>query len=261
MHWCLLSIVGVTIVGAIVRYLCRKVTSNSTVIAHVDEFIGNLFSGVFVMELGVISKLHGRYSVPLLIAGYVHLFFKFLYFGRLGGGFMNPLSFIASYYRDGRRIRFSMFFAASIVVTQFVALIASQKLALMIWAFEDESHVDAMQVACTTSMSLTHPWYHVAMYEAFGVVVGSIIDLSTPDKLKEITGAFVTMSLYVGLTHISGSFFNPIIATAFSFRCAGHTSDWEHLAVYWIAPALGMMLAWEFWLGMTKFMRKSNKVE
>ena len=98
MHWCLLSIVGVGLVGVLVRYLIRKTTSNGTVIAHVDEFIGNLGSGVFAMELGVIGRLHGKYSYPLLFAGYTHLLLKFLYFNRLGG-YGSPLAFIASYYR------------------------------------------------------------------------------------------------------------------------------------------------------------------
>jgi len=245
MHWCLVSIVGVAILGVVVRNLVRKLTTNKNVIAHVDEFIGNLGSGVFVMELKVIGRLHGRYCLSLLIAGYIHLFIKFFYFNRVGG-FMSPLSFIASYYRNGKQIRFSLFFAATIIITQFVGLVSGQHLARWIWAFEDHVHVNAAaQIGCASAMSSSYAWYYVALCEAFGVLIAVFVSAFTPAALKEGCMAFLTMTMYFFLTHVSGSFFNPIIATAFTFRCAGHTSDWEHIAVYWIAPACSMILGLE----------------
>jgi len=244
MHWCIVSIVGVAILGLVARSLARKITSNRNVLAHVDEFIGKLGSGVFVMELKVIGRLHGRYCLPLLIAGYIHLFIKFFYFNKVGG-FMSPLSFIASYYRNGKQMRFSLFFAASIIITQFAGLVAGQHLARWVWAFEDEVHVSAMQIGCATAMSSVYPWYYVALCEAFGVLVGVFVSAFLPAALKPAGMAFLTMTMYFFLTHVSGTFFNPIIATAFTFRCAGHTSDWEHIAVYWIAPACSMILGLE----------------
>lgn len=254
MHWCFVSLVIVFIFALLLRLIASKLFSNRTVLFHIDEFIGNLCSGVFIMELGVIGSTYGKYSAALLLAGFIHLFFKFFYFNSVQG-YMSPLTFISQYYRDGRRIKFSLFFVATIVITQFVALFCAQKLAKFIWSFEDESHVDALQWTCTTALS--YPWKTAALYEAFGVLIGTSVDLITPKSMKETIGALVTMMLYFFFTHISGSFLNPVIATMFSFRCDGHESDWEHLIVYWIAPVVGLTLAWEFWLGANKFMRRS----
>merc|ERR1719495_2590176 len=112
-------------------------------------------------------------------------------------------------------------------------------------------------------MSPLYPWYQIGLYETLGVVIGGFVDAVTPLGLKEASAAFLTMTLYFFLTHITGSFFNPIIATAFSFRCAGHTSDWEHLAVYWIAPAVAMVIALEVISRVDRSMRRKvpEKVE
>jgi len=254
MYWCLLTIVGVTIIGAVICQSVRKITNNGHIVAHVDTFIGNLWSGVYAMELGIIARSQGKYSISLLVAGFLHLFFKFWYFNRFGG-FQNPLSFIASYYDNGRRIRFSLFFAASIIVTQFAALYYGQLLARAIWAFEDQIHVDGVNVACTSAMSSSYSLLHIALLEGLGTLLGVFVNALTPPPLKEASGAFLTMTLYFFFTHISGSFFNPIIATAFSFRCAGHTSDWEHVAVYWVAPALAMVIALEIISGVDRVMK------
>merc|ERR1712176_365131 len=126
MHWCVLSL-GVVAFGAFVlRWLVRKITPNETVIAHADEFVGQMCSGVFIMELGVIASMYGNYSAALLLVGFIHVFLKFTYF-KHSRGLVRPLTFIVLYYQEGRIKRFSLFFAASMIVTQIVALICGQK--------------------------------------------------------------------------------------------------------------------------------------
>jgi len=259
MYWCAVSIIGVVIVGWVLRQISRKITTDPTTLAHVDEFIVNFASGIFISELRIIRTLHGKFSIPLLVAGYIHLFFKFSYLNKVGAS-GSPLSFIASYYRNGRKIRFSLFYASSIIITQFVALYSAQKVALLVWAFADQSHVDAIQVGCNTAISTSYPLYYIALYEALGVAFGTGVSFLTPPALKAASGALVTMVLYFFFVHISGSFLNPILATALSFRCKGHTGDMEHLLVYWLAPAVGMVVAFEIWLRAGSLVQGKKKV-
>lgn len=47
----------------------------------------------------------------------------------------------------------------------------------------------------------------------------------------------------VGLTglHLTGMYYNPILASAAQFGCEGHT-HWSHFAVYWIGPIVASLL-------------------
>merc|ERR1712013_183134 len=244
MHWCLLSIAVSAILGLLVRITSRKVSTNEKLHLYVDEWVGNMMSSVFVMELGVVARHYGTYSPALLAFGFLHVFLKLFYFARVGG-FMNPLAFLESVYRHGNRSPRtpSLLLFASIVVTQYLALCSGQHLARQVWAYCDHEHVGAIQLACTASVSAAYPWYYSAVCEGVGVFIAVCIDALTPPSLKELSGAGVMMTLHFFLSHTSGSFYNPIFATAFSFRCAGHTSDWQYLVVYWITPAVGLVSA------------------
>ena len=174
------------------------------------------------------------------------------------GGYMNPLSFVDSYYRNGNQMKFSLLFIATITITQYVALCTGQHLARFLWTFFDHTHVEAAQMACMSSISVAHAWYHVAVCEGFGVFTAVCIDAVTPESLREVSGGVVMMSLYFFLGHTSGSFYNPIIATAFSFRCGGHASDWQYVVVYWLAPIVAMVMALKFINGVNSFVEKKS---
>ena len=62
MHWCVISLAVAAPLALLVRSLARKVTSNNDIITHVDEFVGNVMTAVFMMELGVIGSMYGTYS-------------------------------------------------------------------------------------------------------------------------------------------------------------------------------------------------------
>lgn len=255
MHWCVVSIGAVAVVGLLLRFIVRKITTSLSIITHVDEYVGNLCSGVFIMELGVISTMYGKYTVIPLLAGFIHLFFKFSYFGynRL---YSSPLTFVCDYYEHARTRRFSFLNVLTIVLTTAAGLYSGQAFAMKIWAYEDHSHVDAMYAACTTAVSLSHPWTYVFLAEAGGVFVGTCMGFLWPVKFKAACGALLTMVLYFLFTHISGMYMNPVIATMFNFRCTGQRSDAEHLLIYWVAPFIGCVAACEFWFNTNIFMRR-----
>ena len=257
MYWCLLSIASVAVLGLLLRSVTRKLTANIRIIVCVDEFIGSLGSSVVIMELGVIAGYHGGYSVPHMVSRYIYLILQAAYF-KMTGGLATPLSFIASYYKNGKKICFSLFFIASIIITQFVALYAGQHFAWSIWTLEDRIHVEALHAVCNSPMSPYYPWYLLALCEAVGVVILMCLDAVTPPLLKVVSGATAYMTLYFFLSHISGCYFSPVIATVYSFRCSGHTSDWEHFAVYWIAPVVGMVISCELLEGKNKLMMKKD---
>jgi len=262
MHWCILSLVAVTVVAIIIRWLARKITSNNNFIIHTDEFVGNLCAAVFMMELGVIASMYGEYSFVLALGSFIHLYLKIMYFSS-NKPFANPLAFVELYYENGRQRTFSFFFAVSIILTQLAGLYSGQEFAKVIWAFEDHTHVEVMQIPCKTSLSIEYTLVYAAFLEGVGVMIGGCMDFVTPYKLQPAEGAFVVTTLFFLFGHVNGMYMNPSLATAFSFRCEGHQSDWEHLVVYWLVPCIGMILARELcWFGK-KIMHKetAKKVE
>merc|ERR1712013_567535 len=127
MHWCVISLAVAAPLALLVRSLVRKVTSNNDVTTHVDEFIGNVMTAVFMMELGVIGSMYGTYSFVSFIGNFVHLYLKIVYFMSLKL-YANPLAFLESYYNNSRQRTYTLLFAITIITTQIVGLIAGQEL-------------------------------------------------------------------------------------------------------------------------------------
>jgi len=259
MHWCILSLVVVTIVAVVVRWLARKVTSNKTVITHVDEFVGNVGTAVFMMELGVVASMYGTYSTISFIGNFIHLYLKIVYFSSLGL-YANPFAFIESFYNNNRHVTFSLAFAFTIIVTQIAGLIVGQELSKWVWMLEDEVHVEAMREVCRTSLSPEYTVLYAAMLEGVGTLIGGILDHVTPPKYQAAEGAFIVTSLFFMFGHVNGMYMNPSLATGFSFRCEGHSGDWDHLLVYWLVPGLFMVLAREICWHVGKLNASASKV-
>jgi len=261
MHWCVVSLAAVAVVALVIRSLTRKLTSNNTVITHVDEFIGNVMTAVFMMELGVIGSMYGTYSFVSFVGNFIHLYLKIVYFMSLNL-YANPFAFIESYYNNGRRRTFSLLFAISIIATQIIGLIVGQEFAKLVWTLEDDHHVDATKEICQTSLSPEYTIMYAALLEGIGTMIGGILDHVTPLKFAAAEGAFVVTSLFFMFGHVNGMYMNPSLATGFSFRCEGHSGDLDHLLVYWLVPGLFMIAARELcWFGKKMLEGREKKDE
>merc|ERR1712126_469325 len=113
------------------------------------------------------------------------------------------------YYQNGRRVTFSLFFAASIILTQLVGLYVGQEFAKFVWAVEDHAHVEAMQLVCKTSLSLEYTWQYAAFLEGVGVMICVCMDFVTPYKFQPAEGAIVVTSLFFLFGHVNGMYMNP----------------------------------------------------
>ena len=91
-------------------------------------------------------------------------------------------------------------------------------------------------------------WYECFATEMLGIFVCAFVDFNMFDSLKPITRPLMVIFVVMGFGHVTGTWMNPILATVFTFRCVGHTSDMLHVAVFWIAPLVGLFLAWELHL-------------
>lgn len=252
--WWLVSIAGAVTIGAIVHFLVRKVTSCEQTLVFVDEFIGQACSSVFIMELGIIGKEFGAPSVMLGAMVFVHFLARNAYFAYSQGLYDNPVAFAGAFYSGGRKLSASPFTMIGVVGTQIMALMAGQCFAKLVWSFADQVHVDAIAAECQSALSSEYSWQHAAFLEAVGVFVLVTVGLLTSATKVQVLVLSATATLLVTfMGHASGLFMNASIATAFSFRCAGHPGEeWKFIAVYWIAPMVGIAAAWETWLGVEK---------
>merc|ERR1711973_454797 len=81
-------------------------------------------------------------------------------------------------------------------------------------------------------------------------MIGGIFDYLTPKKYQPAEGALFVTSVFFMFGHVNGMYMNPSLASGFSFRCAGHSGDIDHLLVYWLVPGLFMIAARELcWFG------------
>ena len=65
-------------------------------------------------------------------------------------------------------------------------------------------------------------------------------------------------SVFFIFGHVNGMYMNPSLATGFSFRCEGHSGDVDHLLVYWLVPAVGMVLGRELCCFAGKFVKREE---
>ena len=163
-HWCSISVIIAGFIWWMLRKAIRVITSNDDVILYVDEFSGNLFSGVFIMEIGLIASHYGTYSIPAVALGFTMLYIRICYFK-----WENVSSFVDSYYSNGRKRIFTFFEFASFVSLQIAAFLCGQYMARLFWAFEDQTHTDALSAVCETAISSQHWWLTVAFAEFLGM--------------------------------------------------------------------------------------------
>lgn len=244
-HMCFVSVAVAIILSVVIRWVVKKTTHDKHLLLHVDEFIGNFISAVFMLELFVISSKRGSNSMESVVCGFIHLFFKHIYFmnKRLYG---TPLSFVDIFYSNRRKRLFSVFEVISIIATQIISLLAGQRFAKLIWSLsKDDFHAVALEGACSTTLSPSFTWQYAFFIEAAGIFICTMIDFFTPVVLKPLVRSCVTLTLLWNYGHVSGLWMNPVLATLFTFRCKGHSSDWQHIMVYWVGPTISFFLAWE----------------
>ena len=163
------------------------------------------------------------------------------------------------YYSNKRQRSFSVAQVIGILITQIVAMIAGQQFAKFMWQFEDHVHVARLQDVCMTTLSPSFSWQYAAVFEGLGVFLCVVIDFFTPYKAKPVVRSIATLTLLWNFGYVSGLWMNPMLATMFTFRCKGHQSDWQHFLVYWVGPAVGFLLAWEFKLVLDKIVSGSDR--
>ena len=256
-HWCSISLIVAGILWYILRKVIRVLTSNEDLLLYMDEFSGNIFSGVFIMELGVIATHHGTYSAPHLVLGFIMLYIRNIYFN-----YESVSSFVDSYYSNGRKITFTFVQFAVTVLLQIAGFVIGQYLARFFWAFGDHTHTGALGYACETAISSDHNSVSVGFAEFLGVFTMCLSAYLVPEGKRNLVPLVVTTVAYINFfffTHISGSFYNQAMSTAFTFQCKGHRSDMEFFIVYWLCPTLGSFAAWELLLaGKIKKVEKTE---
>jgi len=248
--WWLVSILLASAIGLIVRLVSRKIVPDENILVYIDEFIGQAWSSVFIMELGVVGAEFGAPSLMLGSLVFIHFFIRNMYFAYANNLYDNPVAFVNGYYAAGRKVTISIFTVVGILGTQIAALIAGQFFAKFVWQFTDDAHVDAIGAECQSALSTSYSWQHAAFLEAFGVFVLVLVGLLTAQTQVQVLTVSATATAVVTLlSYASGQFMNGSIATAFSYRCQGHPDEWKFLVVYWLAPMVGIAAAWETWLG------------
>merc|ERR1712168_234058 len=208
------------------------------------------------MELGVIATHHGTYSLAHIALGFLMLYIRNVYFN-----YESVCSFVDSYYSNGRQITFTFVQFAVNVLLQIAGFVIGQYLARFFWAFEDHTHTGALSYACETAISSDHHWISVAFAEFLGVFTICVSAYLVPEDKRSMVPLVVTTVAYINFfffAHISGSFYNQALSTAFTFQCKGHRSDVEFFLVYWLSPTVASFAAWET---MLRVAGKGEKVE
>jgi len=244
MHWCYITIALCIVLAWIIRAIAKQLTEDDVTLLHVYEFLANIISSVFVMELNVMTSEYGITSLSFMFTFVLHLFIRH-YFLLSVNGYGTILTFVDDYYINQRYIKFSLQLMFTILVTQAVGVLCGQWVGKFMWSFEDHVHVHSGQEACFATLAVSYTWYHALMLEAFGTFIGNSIDFVTPDKLKPIVRAVVTLCLFQMFGYASGLWMHPMFATIFTFRCKGHSGDLIHLFVFWLGPIIGFALSWE----------------
>ena len=241
--WCGITILSSIIATLLLRPLVTKVSKSQQALALYYEFAGNFVAAVAAMELSVIS--YAKYDVYIFFAClYIMVFLKFYIFGNMEL-FGSPLTFLDLYYAKDRKHVFTLLELLSVIVTQAVATWCGIVYTKQLWIYEDIVHKNLAEEVCLSTISSTHVWYECFATEMLGTFVCTLVDFNMFDSLKPFTRPLMIMFVVMGFGHVTGTWMNPVLASVFTFRCEGHSSDLLHVAVFWIAPLVGLFLAWE----------------
>jgi len=258
--WFLLGPVAATACCFVARLLSRKISSDDKTLIFMDEFIGQFWSAVFIMELGIIGGEFGAPSIVLLFFVFLHFLLRNMYFTHANKLYDNPVAFAGAYYAEGRKMPADPFTIMGVFATQMIALLTGQMFSKNLWAFLDPAHVEAIAVECSTGLSSAHSWQHAAALEAVGVFILVLVGLVTAQtKFQVVALSTAATALVTVMSYASGLFMNASIATAFSFNCKGHPENWVFLVVYWLAPYVGIIAANELWLGADRLKGGKDK--
>ena len=244
MWWCTVSVLFCLALAFFAKIVANKLVTSILEMSHINEFIGNFVSAVFVMELGILESMYGKKSAPFIIAFLVHLIIKFIFFMNVKA-YGSLLTFLEIFYTNRKKVTFSVFLLLSIMLVQFAGIFTGQWVTKLIWVYEDHVHVHGAHAECVSTLSSSHAWYKALLFEAVGVFIFNCVDWMTPEKVKALVRSLVILLLFEGLGFATGMWMHPGFATAFTFRCMGHSSDWEHVMVYWLGPVIGFICSWE----------------
>jgi len=248
--WCLVNVLLSLGASLLIRSLVYRLSQSTTLRELYDEFAGNFVCAVALMELFILT--FAEHSSNLyLVCMYLVLFVRNIYFTYLKL-YETPLIFIDLYYDRGRQHEFSTSEIFYIIIVQSIACIVGQSFTKLLWSFQDAVHKNAAGEACLATLSHSHLWYECFALEMLGTFLCTTFDFLMPVRVKPISRPLVLCIAINYFGHVTGAWMNPMLATAFTFRCHGHESDVLHILVFWIAPFVGFSLAWE----LRMFVRK-----
>jgi len=242
LHLSLIAVICLAVLLQVLRIVLRTVIKDAKLLLYVDEYLANIQSSACIMELGVIASVYGSASWIPISCVFLFLFTKFTLVG-IVGVVGNPLTFLMSIYTNGRVRNFSVFHVALIIAIQIGGCLSGQHLMKYVWNHMTHDHISARDAMCLTAIS--GDWIKAMIAESGCVFFSVLVDFKTPKQFKPLIAALVSVVTAVLFGHYSGIFMNPIIATAHTFRCSGHASDWQHFLVYWAGPALAVCTAFE----------------
>merc|ERR1712168_550793 len=173
-------------------------------------------------------------------------------------------AFVDHYYSNGRKCDLPIIHIAFNVVSQITGMVLGQSLARYFWsfdAFDSHSHTQALDIACRTAISGDHSFALVAFAEFLGPLTMCIAAYFVASEFVPLTVTAVAFVNVYFFAHVSGSFYNQSMATAFTFHCEGYESDLEFFLIYWVAPTLGQIVAWELLTNGRKLLGGEEKVE
>jgi hypothetical protein len=154
------------------------------------------------------------------------------------------VTFLDQYYIAGKRLTFSLFFVPLLLAVQFGGSLLGQFLMKdHIWCHLSETHVAAEKALCHTQMKGALEYAFAA--EFIGSVIGYIIDFTAPSSIHIPCRAAAIVACARTMGHLSGAWFNPMLAITHTFRCQGHPGDDKSFLVYWGAPFLAGIVCFE----------------
>ena len=236
----------------------RQITNSKSAVRCYGEFVGTFISSVCILEINIINVVYGSTSLYSLSCAYFHLFFKNIFFvkTKLHG---SPLAFIDLFYVFNRKHFHSKFEIILMICIQLIASLSGFGFIKLFWVIVDQKHINALDNNCNSSLSTSYIWQYGLLMEAMGVFLCVFVDMGTPEKMKYFIRPLMILVLIYFFGDATGMWMNPVLATTHTFRCLGHQSDWEHFAVYWLGPALGLFMVWEMKLIVKSVLKKTKK--
>ncbi|XP_058463981.1 aquaporin-11 [Malaya genurostris] len=111
------------------------------------------------------------------------------------------------------------------------------------WLELAETHEGRAFEDCSADLKVNLYWG--AIIEGFATLccrLASKVISEKDAKFGAFIDSFVGTSLVVAAFNYSGGYFNPVLATALKWGCAGN-SALEHIVVYWIGSCVGAVLS------------------